>query len=172
MDIRFIRTLEEMRAVLMDSEATGTDPVYTVYTNLDNGWINKTELAAGTYNGEFTKTFGHLHTDSKDETYFVESGIGIIVMQTENEVLLKKITAGEKYVIPHQYEHCLVNIGSENFITYDDHDNPQADYKIVEEKHGLAYYVVNDAGVLKIIPNPNYSNPPEPKWINANESAS
>ena len=172
MDIRFIRTLEEMRGVLMDPAAAGPDPVYTVYTNLDNEWINKTELSSGTYNGEFPKTFGHLHADGKDETYFVETGTGIIVMQTENGVLLKKITAGEKYVIPHQYEHCLVNIGNEKFVTFDDHNNPQADYKIVSEKHGLAVYIVNDAGIPKIVPNLNYSNIPEPKWINANESAS
>lgn len=150
----------------MDPQASGADPVYTVYTNLDNGWINQTDLSAGTYNGEFPKTFGHLHTDGKDETYFVKSGTGIIVMQTENEFLLKKITAGEKYVIPHQYEHCLVNIGEENFVTFDDHNNPQADYKIVSEKHGLAYYLINDSGVLKIVPNPNYNHRPEAKWIN------
>ncbi len=167
MTIRFIRTLEEMRSVLKDPAAAGPDPVYTVFKDLDNGWVNKTELVAGNYGDEYPKTFGHLHTDDKDETYFVESGTGIIVMQSENEFLLKKITAGEKYTIPHQYEHCLINIGTESFVTFDDHDNPQANYEIVSNKHGLAYYIVNDNDQPKTIANPNYSNLPEPKWTNA-----
>lgn len=167
MTVRFIRTLEEMRPVLRDPAAAGPDPVYTVFKDLDNGWINKTELAPGTYNGEFAKTFGHYHADNKDEIYHIESGEGVLILQKPDEVLLIKAKAGDEVKIPKVYGHAWVNIGNTPLISYDDHKDPQDNYKEIADKHGLAYYLVVEAGQIVAIPNPNYQNLPEPKWTDA-----
>lgn len=164
MTLKFSRSLDEMRAVLLFPESSGIDPVYEVFTDLDNGWINKTIISPGVYGQEFSKTFGHIHLDNKDETYSVESGNGVILMQSPDEILLIKISAGQKYTINHKYAHCLINVGSENLVTFDDHINPQSNYEIIKNKHGLAYYLINDNDQIKTVPNPNYPNLPEPKW--------
>jgi len=166
MTLRFTRSLDEMRPVLMDPNASGPDPVYVAYKDLDNGWVNQTEVANGLYGQEYPKTFGHLHLDSKDETYFVNQGTALLVLQNETEVLVIKLLAGQKYTIPHQYAHCLVNIGNEKLITFDDHLDPQSDYEVIKNKHGLAYYIINENGQPKAVANPNYQNPPPVKWIN------
>lgn len=169
MTVRFIRTLAEMRPVLKNPGATGPDPVYTVYNNLDNSWVNKTVLAPGTYDGEFTKTFGHYHADNKDETYRIDSGQGLLLMENETEFLIVSAKAGDKVLIPRTYGHCWVNVGSEPLVSYDDHEKPQDDYEEIKQKHGLSYYIISDNGQPKAVPNPNYSTHPEPKWLTASD---
>lgn len=161
-----------MKPVLMDKNAWGPNPVYTVYQNLDNGWINKTELSAGTYNGEFAKTFGHYHADGKDEIYHIESGEGLLVLQKPDEVLLVRAGAGEEIKIPKEYGHAWVNVSTVPLISYDNHKDPQDSYQEIAEKQGLAYYIINDNGKPQAVPNPNYDNLPAPKWLTANEFAS
>ena len=169
MTLRFTRPLEQMRPVLFDPTATGPDPVYQVFTNLDNSWINLTILQPGTYNGEYSKTFGHYHADGKDEVYRIEEGEGILLMQTENEVLVIKAQTGDKVLIPHQYGHCWINLGKDPLVSYDDHLMPQDDYEDIKKMHGMSYYIINDNGQPKAVENPNYPNHPEPKWLTAKE---
>lgn len=165
MTLKFARSLEEMRAVLMDPNSSGPDPVYQVFTDLDNNWVNKTEIAAGIYNNEYPKTLGHYHLDNFSETYQVDSGEGIVVLQDEKNVFLKKVRAGEKIIIPASSDHCWINIGSVPLILYDNHQNPKADYEKIKAKHGLAYYLIKENGQPKPVPNPNYQNPPALKWL-------
>lgn len=91
-----------MRPVLKDPSASGPDPVYTVYKDLENSWINKTELADGLYGDEFPKTFGHYHADGKDEIYKIESGSGLLLLQSDTNVFLITVKSGERIKIPHQ----------------------------------------------------------------------
>lgn len=164
MTLRFSRSLDEMRPVLLDPSSTGLDPVYVVYKDLNNSWENKTILSSGLYGQEFAKTFGHYHADGKDEVYKIESGEGVLILQDENEVRLIKVTAGQRVTILAKYAHAWINVGKVPLISYDDHHNPKDDYEKIKAKHGLAYYLINDNGQIKTIPNPNYQNPPEPKW--------
>jgi oxalate decarboxylase/phosphoglucose isomerase-like protein (cupin superfamily) len=164
MTLRFIRSLEEMRPVLKDQLASGPDPVYTVYENLDNGWANKTIITPGTYNGEFSKTFGHYHADQKDEIYHIESGQGLLLLQSDTEFLLIRTKPGDDVTIPKEYAHCWVNIGPTPLISYDNHFNPQDDYHLMTQNHGLAYYIMSDAGQPLAVLNPNYANHPQLKW--------
>lgn len=169
MTLKFARTLEEMRPVLKDSFATGPDTVYRVFTGLENNWVNMTRIDPGIFKDEYAKTFGHYHLDGKDETYHVETGEGLAVLQNEKEVLLVKAVAGEEITIPHQYGHAWVNINDSPLVLYDNHDRPQSDYEPVAGKHGLGYYIVQEGGKPKAVANPNYQNLPEPKWLTATE---
>lgn len=167
MTLRIRRSLLDMKPVLKDPEALGPDPVYEVYKDLDNGWINKTILSSGNYSGEFPKTFGHYHADGKTEIYHIESGNGLLILQDENQVLLIKVNAGQDVTIQPQFGHAWVNIGTTPLISYDDHQDPQDNYQPIAEKHGLAYYIMDDNGQPQAVPNPYYKNRPEPKWITA-----
>ncbi len=167
MTLRFSRDLSQMRPVLKDPTASGPDPVYDVYKDLDNGWENKTIIYPGTYNGEFTKTFGHYHADGKSEVYYIESGDGLLIMQKDDEVLFIKTKSGDKVTISPQYAHAWINIGTIPLVSYDDHHDPKDDYKPIEAKHGLAYYIMDDNGQPQAVVNPNYQNPPAPKWLKA-----
>lgn len=166
MTLRLKRSLDEMRPVLMDAGVSGPDPVYVVYRDLENGWVNQTEITAGRYGIEYPKTFGHIHLDGKDETYFLYQGTGLIVMQNANEFLIARLSAGQKYTIPHSYAHCWINIGNETLITWDDHEQPQSDYELIKNHHGFAYYFVEENGELEIVSNPHYSFHPPVRWLN------
>lgn len=167
MTLKFARSLTEMRAVLMDPNSSGPDPVYEVFTNLDNSWVNQTVIHPGLYGQEYPKTFGHYHLDGFAETYHVDSGKGIVVLQDEKNVFLKKVGTGEEIIIPASFDHCWINIGSVPLILYDDHQNPQADYEKIKNKHGMAYYIISENGQPKAIPNPHYQNPPKLVLFNA-----
>jgi oxalate decarboxylase/phosphoglucose isomerase-like protein (cupin superfamily) len=169
MTVRFTRTLEEMRPVLMDPNSYGPDPVYVVHQDLGNQWINMTKLMPGNYSGEYPKTFGHYHADGKDEIYHIESGEGLLFLQSDKEISLVRVKAGQEVKILKEYAHAWINIGPDPLVSYDDHKDPQDNYQPIAEKHGLAYYIVSDNGQPKAVPNPNYPNPPEPKWLTAEE---
>ena len=169
MTLRFTRSLEEMRSVLKDPSSVGPDPVYVVHKDLDNGWVNKTEIMAGTYNNEFAKTFGHYHADNKDEIYHIESGTGILLLQNDHEVFLITAKSGDEVLIPKEYGHGWINIGNAPLISYDNHQDPQDNYQIIAQKHGLAYYLLSDNGQPVAVPNPHYQNLPQPKWLTAEQ---
>lgn len=160
MTLKFARSLAEMRAVLMDPQARGPDPVYQVFTNLDINWVNKTEIISGLYGREYPKTLGHYHLDNFSETYHVDSGAGMVILQDEKNVFLKKVRAGEEIIIPANFGHCWINIGKVPLVLYDNHQNPQADYEKIKNNHGMAYYLIEENGQPKPVPNPHYQNPP------------
>lgn len=165
MTVREIRPLIELQQVLKDPLATGPNPAYWVFDNLDmERWVNLTILVAGKFGVEYNKTFGHYHADGKDEVYHLISGVGLLLLQSEDEFKIIKATAGDEITIAKKYIHCWVNIGAEPLISYDDHRDPKDNYETVAAKHGLAYYIIEENGQPKAVPNPNYEHVPEPVW--------
>lgn len=162
MTLKFARSLAEMRTVLMDPNSSGPDPVYQVFTNLDNNWINKTKIINGLYGREYPKTFGHHHSVPHPETYQVFSGEGILLLENDEEFKLIKAKTGDRLEIQPQYSHAWVNIGKTDLVLLDDWNTPHitSEYQPIADKHGLAYYIVSANGQPKPIPNPNYQNPP------------
>lgn len=173
MKLTVIKTLEEMRPVLKDSNAIGSDPAYWVFREISGPWKNMTVLPPGNYNGEFTKTIGHYHLNPvNDELYHCVSGTGVFVFQKKHfengvfvpeiveEVQVKRIKPGDDIKVSGDFGHALINIGDEPLITYDDREAPHSpeDYEPVARLHGLAYYVVNNNGQVDVVPNPNYKN--------------
>ena len=175
MKLAITKSLEEMRRVLRDSNAVGPDPVYWVFREIPGPtWKNMTVIPPGDFNGEYTKTVGHYHVNkSGGINYYIVSGIGVFVMQKKNmdennlftpeivsEVQVKRVKQGETIEMTSDYGHCLVNIGDEPLITYDDHavDHVPEDYAAVEKLHGMAYYLFKENGKDKVVPNPHNPN--------------
>lgn len=184
MRINSVRDFEGLRSVLKDPTSTGPTVAYQVFTEIDEKpWVNKTVISSGLYGSEFPKTFGHYHGKAVDEKYRVVSGTGLLVLQKKHfdqkmwvaeqvdEVLIIKAAAGDELVITPEYGHSWSNVGQDELVLFDNWSSghtPQ-DYYFIEKLHGLAYYIVDENGSPKAVPNPNYKNLPEPKWLSAEE---
>ncbi len=191
------RDLAGLKPVLKDSDATGPDPAYWVFTEIsDSQWFNTTVTAPGRYNepdprslgggGEYPKTFGHYHpVDAVTEVYKVIEGEGIMLMQKKHlengqtvpdlieEVVLIKAQAGDEIRITPEWGHSWSNIGDLPLITFDNwkYGHSPTDYELIEKLHGMAYYLVDQNGQPTPIPNPNYHNLPTPQWLSASQFA-
>lgn len=181
-----VRDLMGNQPVLMDPAAAGPDPVYWVFTDISQGkWKNMTLWAVGRYGKEFPKTFGHYHGTAVNETYQVVSGAGVFILQKKfmedgvwtaekvKEVLIIQAKAGEEITITPEWGHSWSNVGDTPLITFDDWTagHEPSDYAMIEKLQGLAYYLIDDAGKPKAVPNPKYVDLPEPVWISAEEFA-
>lgn len=183
------RSLSELKPVLMDQNNPpngGSDPVYEVYTEIEEpGWVNRTILKTGRLDQEYAKTFGHYHTAQVIETYKVEKGQGVMILQKKHfenekwipeivdEVYLVKASAGDEIIITPEYGHSWSNIGQEDLQLIDTwaQGHQTADYVEIEKHQGMAYYLVEKDGKPEAIPNINYLDLPEPKWLTAQEFA-
>ncbi|HEY6736804.1 MAG TPA: glucose-6-phosphate isomerase family protein, partial [Candidatus Saccharimonadia bacterium] len=133
----------------------------------------------GKVGDEYIKTFGHYHIGQLDETYWFKLGEGVLLMQKleerDGQLVPERVAefkavpvkAGEEQFIPAGYGHLVVNIGPTYFVTVDDSPvdfeerDPvslpgHADYKMVEQMHGFAFYVVERNGKPALVRNPAY----------------
>jgi len=198
MKLNVQKTLEQLKPVLISSKSKGPDPVYFVFQELeDKKWANITIIQNGKLGTEYPKTYGHYHGTDVNETYKVLAGEGVMQlnkkhMDGENwdsskvdAVYLVRAKEGDEITITPEYGHSWSNVGDLPFITFDNwtSGHTPTDYEDVEKHHGLAYYLVEEKGQPKAIPNPNYQHcpkssghscyatAPEPIWMTAEEFA-
>lgn len=172
-----VREHEKMKEVLMHPEAPGP----AVHYYMIRGGSEKRNITvweSGTVGGEYIKTYGHYHVGDLDETYTILAGEGVALLQklvVENgvpqidrveEFKAIKVRPGDSVYMPPGYGHLLVNTGPTWFITSD--DSPvfgaddsasmpgHADYEMVRQMRGFAYYVVEKDGAPSLVPNPLY----------------
>jgi glucose-6-phosphate isomerase len=168
-----------MSEVLMDPNGAGP----AIHYYMIRGGVDQKNITVwepGTINGEYIKTYGHYHVGELAETYWFIYGQGIALLQklavdadgnmiADEVEEFKAIYAkpGEEIFIPAGYGHLVVNIGSTYFVTADDspvnfdEQNPvsmpgHADYKLVQQMQGFAYYVVEHEGKPALKRNPKY----------------
>jgi glucose-6-phosphate isomerase len=168
-----------MQEVLMDPNATGPQIFYYMVRG-GKEQKNVTILEPGTVGGEFIKTYGHYHIGNLDETYYFVQGEGIALLQKlatnqdgslnpriVEEFKVVIVSAGQNLFIPSGYGHLILNTGTEYFVTIDDspvdftESDPtslpgHADYQLVKQMRGFAYYVVEQNGKAVLKRNPNY----------------
>lgn len=185
------RLHEKMKEVLMNPNATGPEVYYYMIRGGDKK-TNITVWETGTVGGEYIKTYGHYHVGDLDETYWIISGEGVVLLQTRKsgkagpiddeieEFVAIKVKEGDSVFIPSGTGHLVVNRGKIWLVTRDDSPvnfeevDPvslpgHADYKAVQKMHGFAYYVVEENGEPKLVKNENYKIVPEPKWLTPKE---
>lgn len=172
------RSQEAMKPVLMDDAADGPATHYYMIRG-GKDQRNVTVWEPGTVGGEYIKTFGHYHIGKLDETYWVLLGEGVLLMQRLEEVdgqlqpdrvaefKAQRVKAGDSVFIAAGNGHLVANVGSTFFVTADDSPvnfsdaDPaslpgHADYHLVEQMHGFAYYVVERDGAPALVANPRY----------------
>ena len=171
------RSHEKMKDVLMNPDAPGP----AIHYYMIRGGSEKRNITiweSGTVGGEYVKTYGHYHVDELDETYWILSGEGVILQQklvVENgvpqadkveEFKAIPVKAGDSVYMPPNVGHLAVNTGRQWFVTAD--DSPvagtgdsssmpvHADYEMVKQMRGFAYYVVEKDGQPVLVPNKLY----------------
>ncbi|HUO56293.1 MAG TPA: glucose-6-phosphate isomerase family protein [Candidatus Paceibacterota bacterium] len=170
------RTQEKMQEVLMNPSATGPAIHYYMVRG-GKEKRNVTILETGTVGGEYIKTYGHYHIGNLDETYWFCSGEGVVLQQklvdatkadAVEEFKAIKVKAGDSVYMPPGCGHLMVNTGSTWLVMVD--DSPvdgaddsasmpgHADYSMVKEMHGFAYYVVEKDGAPALVRNKKYSD--------------
>jgi len=173
------RTHEKMREVLMDPDGVGPAVHYYMIRG-GKDQRNVTIWEPGTVAGEYIKTYGHYHVGNLDETYWILLGQGVAILQqlavdasgsmipdVVEDLKIIPVTAGDSVHMPAGYGHLVVNIGSTYLVTADDSpvdfedQDPvslpgHADYELVRQMRGFAYYIVDHHGHPALVKNPLY----------------
>lgn len=168
-----------MVEVLMDPAGTGPSVHYYMIRG-GTDQKNITVWEPGTVSGEYIKTYGHYHIGQLDETYWVLFGEGVILQQKlveeggahrpDRVELFRAIVVkpGDSVYMPPGHGHLAVNIGKTYFVTADDSPvnfgdkDPvsmpgHADYEMVKQMRGFAYYVIEKDGKPALKKNPLYT---------------
>lgn len=175
------RTHEKMMDVLMDPNGVGPAiHYYMIRGGVDQK--NTTVWEPGTISGEYIKTYGHYHMGDLSETYNIVYGNGVALLQklaedengnpiadvvTEFQAL--PVKTGDEVFMPAKFGHLVVNTGQTYFVTIDDSPvdfedrDPSsfpghADYELVKQMRGFAYYVVEHNGAPALKKNPLYKS--------------
>jgi len=173
------RTHEKMEDVLMDPKGIGPAIHYYMIRG-GSEQKNTTVWEPGTVSGEYIKTYGHYHVGDLSETYWIVYGQGVALMQklkeNENGEMIADeveefkaipVIAGSEVFMPSKFGHLLANTGSTYLVCIDDSPvdfedrDPSsfpghADYQLVKEMRGFAYYVVEHEGKPALKKNPLY----------------
>jgi len=176
------RPHEKMKEVLMDPDAIGPSVhYYMIRGDMKDGRGNNiTVWEPGTIGGEYIKTYGHYHVGKLDETYKFISGVGIALLQklavdksgnmipdVAEEFKAIPVKVGDELFIPASYGHLVANTGLDFLVTSDDSPvnfeevNPaslpgHADYELVKQMRGFAYYIVENNGKPVLVKNKLY----------------
>ncbi|MEN9649290.1 MAG: hypothetical protein RL094_257 [Candidatus Parcubacteria bacterium] len=186
------RTHEKMKDVLMHPDASGP----TIHYYMIRGGSDKKNITVwepGTVGGEYIKAYGHYHVGDLDETYWILSGKGILLLQIcrknsqgqdiKDEIektVAVTLSAGESAYIPSGVGHLMVNTGDTWLVARDDSPvnfndvDPvslpgHADYESVHHMKGFAYYVVEEEGRPTFVKNPTYKYVPPIVLMSADE---
>ena len=173
------RSHEKMQEVLMDPKGVGPAIHYYMIRG-GKGQKNITVWEPGTVSGEYIKTYGHYHVGALDETYWVIFGTGIALLQklavdgkgqmipdVVEEFKAIQVKQGDQIYMASGYGHLVVNTGTTYFVTADDspvdfeEKDPvslpgHADYQLVKQMKGFAYYVVEYQGKPALVKNKLY----------------
>lgn len=170
-----VRTMEQMKPVLMDKNAPAPKEFYFMYRNVclekdrkkifeNNLRYDITVIPPAIIGKEFVKTFGHFHSVVPGtntffpEVYEVIHGTAHYLLQKENDFAVVKAAAGEKVIMPPGYGHITVNHSTETLVMSNwVEKNFSSDYDPIK-KHGGAMYYETVKGFVK---NKNY--PVHPK---------
>lgn len=173
------RSHEKMKEVLMDPNATGpVNHYYMIRGGVDQK--NITVWEPGLVGKEYIKTYGHYHVGKLDETYWILFGQGIALLQklatddqgnmiadTVEEFKAVFVKQNDSVYMPAGYGHLVANVGTTYFVTADDspvnfeEKDPtslpgHADYQLVKQMQGFAYYVVEENGKPALVRNKKY----------------
>lgn len=187
------RTFADLKPVLQDQTLElSNDPAYLMYRNVRKKGDNQklsgrglrfdlTIIPPATIGREYVKTSGHYHPRipggaySYSELYFIISGQATYLLQKRSvgevidDVILIRASSGTPVIMPPDYGHVTINeldrpLIMANWI--------EASFKSIyspyEKMQGAAYYIENNFGKPKIVPNNKYLNLPPIRELSSN----
>ena len=157
-----IRTIEQMKKVLLDKEIKEPFELYYMYRDVyrlsDKATLEEqklrydvTAIKPTALGSEFMKTAGHYHPGDFGELYEVAFGRCFCFLQRpekENHQVIKEIiiveaVVGQKIVIPPGFGHILINPGPDYLVTSNWVSSEfKSEYDLYKKAEGAAYFVV------------------------------
>lgn len=180
------RTLEDMRPVLYNQTAVEPAELYYMYRGLGRPdevarigrhhlRYDLTVLVPGLVGGEYVKTAGHYHpaipgrNQTYPELYQVIAGQAHYLLQRPDEhglsdVVIVDAGPGDALYVPPGYGHVTINPGRQPLVMVNVVDGSfHSIYGPYRERHGAAYYEIEDHDRNYVVANAHYENPPEPR---------
>jgi len=164
-----VRTIEQMRPVLRDENATGPSEAYYMYRSAhlpqhvtlfqsNSLRYDVTVIPAAKYGSEFVKTVGHFHAKkgahTYPEVYEVLDGEANYLLQDDSRVIVFEAKRGDKVVVPPDYGHVTINAGKKSLVMANIvSPDFSSDYSVFAEKRGAAFHCL-DSGWAE---NPRYA---------------
>lgn len=156
-----IRTLGEMREVLLDPDIHEPQELYYMYRDVhvikdapllkeNNLRYDVTVIKPDCLGKELMKTAGHYHPEGFGELYEVVEGRAFCMLQKAapgdyaviEDVILVEAAAGQKIVIPPGYGHILINPGPGCLVTSNWVSSRFAsEYGLYKKAGGAAYFL-------------------------------
>jgi glucose-6-phosphate isomerase len=183
-----IRTIEQMREVLLDKDIRKPQELYYMYRDIyrfsdkpileeNNLRYDVTVIKPFRLGKEFMKTAGHYHPENYGELYEVLSGRCFCLLQRPNpddyrnieKVILVEAVVGQKIVIPPGFGHILINPGPDYLVTSNWVSSRfESSYELYRKAGGGADFVTSSSGEsvvtpglrinVTIIKNPHFTN--------------
>ncbi len=195
-----VRTIDDMRAVLYNQTATGPSPLYFMYRGLawpeDASRLatyslrfDLTVLVPGLVGGELVKTAGHYHPapgpgtegPSYPELYQVVAGRAHYLLQLPRgdrgsgvlaDVVVIEAGPGDVVYVPPDYGHVTINAGEEPLVMVNAVDASFSSvYGPYRERHGAAYYEIEEGGKAYLVANDHYPELPQPRLCRPTDPA-
>lgn len=188
-----IRTFADLKSVAADQTLDlNDDPAYFMYRNVkrkgDESKVKNrglrfdlTVVPPAMIGKEYVKTSGHYHPKkpgtaySYPELYFVISGQATYLLQKRgvgeavDGVILVRAPAGTPVVMPPDYGHVTINELDEPLVMANWVEATfESIYSPYEDLQGAAYYIENQFGKPKLVPNPKYMNLPSARELKSN----
>ena len=169
-----IRTIEEMKEVLLDRIVNFPKELYFMYRDVNipkdipeekknNLRYDITVIRHGLLGREYMKTAGHYHPGLFPELYEVLNGEAWCLLQKHDpkdfqiitDVILVKAKAGEKIVCIPEYGHILINPNPNEVLVTANWVSSRfsSDYSLYRKAGGAAYFFENSDGATKISKN-------------------
>jgi glucose-6-phosphate isomerase len=179
-----VRTIEEIRGVLMEPACECREPLYFMYRDLsksrdDGRWLREeglrydvTVIPARTLCGEYVKTKGHHHPENGKgvpypEIYEVLEGEAHYLVQTRSadDVRLIRAGPGDRVLVPPGYGHVTINPGESTLVMANIVSTRfESDYSMYERLGGAAYFELAGGTLVK---NPHYPDTPAVRILKA-----
>lgn len=178
-----VRTFKQIKSVLLKPK-TNLKKFYYMYRDVaPNPSLKRyglrfdiTVIPHHEIGKEEIKTTGHYHAIVRKthltypEVYQVVHGKALYLLQKKSngkitDVIVAKAKAGDVIAVPPNYGHITINPYKETLVMANIvYGGFKSQYKEIEEKHGGAYYVVEQNKKLSFIKNPNYKSVPKIKF--------
>jgi len=180
-----VRTLEQMREVLMDRKISRPQELYYMYRDVyaieDKPLLEKnalrfdvTMIKPDMLGKELMKTAGHYHPGDFGELYEVVNGRCYCMLQRHKkdnyriieEVIVAEAKAGDKIVIPPGFGHILINPGPEILVTSNWVSSRfSSEYDLYKKAGGAAYFCLVATDKPEFVPNQFFKELPAIKSV-------
>ncbi len=158
-----VRKIKKMREVTLDRGLSAPEELYYM---IRHKGANITVVPPYRLGREYPKTYGHFHQPEMAESYEILLGEAAILIQKGTdpveEIKLVKLKKGDSFTVPKGHAHSLINLGGGPLVTLDNSNQERCKnfYDPIRAKRGFAYYIVDEGGKIKAIPNPSYKGTP------------